>query len=376
MSWFLRKKNPMANGVETMEEKLKMIKEELDGYGSDDSDQEDIIWAISSILERDWDVTETTPEVEDPGILGRGEDKESVLAELSASNIREGVVILPIVGLGGIGKTALAQIVFNDTQFKEYNFRAWVHVSPKFDLLEIGQSLVSLASGEEPDDSHGIEYVTKRLQHLYNGMKVLIVLDDLWEEDSDQLERLKIMFNADGKSSKVIVIVTTCSEGVARKICTVRPYKLNPLTQENCWTIIKQTSSFDDREDKEEVRQLGWQIAGNCGGLPLAAQKLGVWLSDENSEEWSKLLVVGTWISFQCLVSTYIRLPLNLRLCFAYCAIFPKGHSIVKDDLVNQWAALDLIHPSGNAKELAEEYIRTLLDISFLQTAKSSLVSH
>lgn len=372
---FLRKKNPMANGVETMEAKLEMIKDELDRHGSDDSNQEDIIWAISSILEQDMDVTETTPKVEDPRILGRGEDKESILAELSASNIREGLVILPIVGLGGIGKTALAQIVFNDTQFKEYNFRAWVHVSPKFDLLDIGRSLVSLAMGEEPHDSHGIEYVSKRIQHLYNGMKVLIVLDDLWEEDSDKLERLKSMFNPDGKTSKVIVIVTTCSEGVARKICTVQPYKLNPLTRENCWTIIEQTSGFDGREDKEEVRKLGWQIAGNCGGLPLAAQKLGVWLSDEDSEEWLKMSVIGIWISFQCLVLTYRRLPLNLRLCFAYCAIFPKGHNIVKDDLINQWTALDLIHPSGNAKKLAEEYIGTLLDISFLQTAKSSLTS-
>jgi hypothetical protein len=71
-------------------------------------------------------------------------------------------------------------------------------------------------------------------------------------------------------------------------------------------------------------------------------------------------------------------MPPELRLCLDYYyGIFPNGHNIVKDDLVHQWIALDLIETSENSPtEIAEGYISRLLDMSFFQNARQDPVSN
>jgi replication-associated recombination protein RarA len=91
---------------------------------------------VQQVLDR-----ETSSDVEHTLIIGRTEDKHKILSILSES-IREEMVILPIYGIGGIGKTTLAQLVFNDTQFQGYS-RVWVYVSETLNLNQIGNSIIS-----------------------------------------------------------------------------------------------------------------------------------------------------------------------------------------------------------------------------------------
>ncbi|XP_045088419.1 uncharacterized protein [Aegilops tauschii subsp. strangulata] len=372
----LPKKNLVANQIKTMKTKLRMIEDELNQSVSDIPQQ-------GAIAQQDIDPPKTTPQVEEERILGRSADKQRVMATLSLSNNREGPIILPIFGLGGVGKTTLAQVVYKDTQFKQYDFRVWIHASLKFDLLKIGRSMLFHASGEERHGSNDVEYTMSHLQDIYQGMKVLVVLDGLWDLDSKQLKELKsFLLSVGEKSTEVAVIVTTCSEGVARGICTVEPHKLNPLSDDMCCAIIKQRNAIKDGSDKEER---GQKIASMCGGLPSAAIVLGSLLGSKDPVGWSDMMKSDIWSSISSsssgtrfFVSSYKSMPPYLKLCFAYCAIFPKGHIIAKHDLIHQWIVLHLIEPSENVsttQQHAEEYIKRLLDISFLQSAKSALTS-
>ncbi|XP_062225040.1 putative disease resistance protein RGA1 [Phragmites australis] len=151
----------------------------------------------------------------------------------------------------------------------------------------------------------------------------LVVLDDLWDGDgSGLLDVKRVLVSALGKNG--IVIVTTRSLGVAMKICTMKPYELRAA----------------------------------AGDTDSTLDSVGEFLKE-----------------------SYEQMPSNLRLCFSYCGIVPVGHSIVKDDIIHQWIALDLIEQSDSSfsarQQLGEEYIRMLLDISFLQPAatKSALTS-
>ncbi|XP_047053245.1 putative disease resistance protein RGA4 [Lolium rigidum] len=330
----------VANRMEKMREDLEEITDQHKKFklteGTDASEPK-----LTDIRE--------TSSIMETQIVGRTDDKNDILASLSESMTQD-ITILPIYGIGGLGKTTLAKMVYNSSQFKEYS-QVWVYVSQTFDLRNIGNSIITQLSEKEKESEYTeIQMIHKSLQKLFAGKKILIVLDDLWEGEDFHLEGLTDMLKV-GKDSNVVVIVTTRDEGIARKISTIRPYKIKALTDDMCWSIIKQKSAFESRGGKEHAEKIGKVIAMKCGGVALAAKSIGHTLQYINFSEWESLRDSNIW-----------------TLCFAYCAIFPKGHKIVKDELIHQWVSLGF-----STWQLGERCISQLLGLSFLEHSNSQL---
>jgi hypothetical protein len=204
--------------------------------------------------------------------------------------------------------------------------------------------------------------------------KIIIVLDDLWEGNESKLDELKGMLTV-GEAGKVVVIITTRDEAIANKICTVQPYKLLPLADEMCWDIIKQKSDFEARNDKERLEPIGRDIAMKCGGVALAAQALGYLLKPLTFGEWESVRNNDIWNAptfehessphhnvLACLLLSYNSMSPHLKLCFPYCAIFPRGHKIVKDDLIHQWIAHEFMILLHNLEySLQDSFLRVML---------------
>uniref|UniRef100_A0A453N5I4 Uncharacterized protein n=1 Tax=Aegilops tauschii subsp. strangulata TaxID=200361 RepID=A0A453N5I4_AEGTS len=314
-------------------------------------------------------------------VVGREMEKQEIMAHLSGSTTQE-ITFLSIYGIGGIGKTTMAQFVFNDFQFKEYS-RVWTYVSQTFDLKKIGNSIITQLSGSKSMHTD-LPMIENSLQKLLSGKRVLIILDDLWERESPQLKKLESMLNL-GEGGKLVVVVTTREESVAHKIHTgtVKPYKLAPLTDEICWTIIKNKSSFENRAERAQLELIGKEIAKKCGGVALAAQSIGYmlyamefdeWVSVNNSEIWDVLASgESTHHVHASLLLSYHVMDKYLKLCFAYCATFPKGHKIAKEDLAHQWIALGLVEPSRTFSDIqtSHKYIRHLFGMCFLEHPRS-----
>ncbi|KAJ1394019.1 P-loop containing nucleoside triphosphate hydrolase [Sesbania bispinosa] len=74
-------------------------------------------------------------------IYGRDKDKESLLKLLLDDDTKNSdgkISVIPIVGMGGVGKTTLAQLAFNDDKVKQkFKFQAWACVSEEFDILKV-----------------------------------------------------------------------------------------------------------------------------------------------------------------------------------------------------------------------------------------------
>lgn len=217
-----------------------------------------------SNIEQKTDTRETSSAIEEALIVGRTKEKQKIVASLSANRTEE-LTILPIYGFGGMGKTTLAKLVFSDAQFNEYS-RVWVYVSHAFDLKKIGNSIISQLSN---GDSHITQrqLINRRLQELLAGKKVLVVLDDMWRDNDNecQVEDVRAMLRV-GEGSKLVVLVTTRDEGLAEELCTIEPHKLAPLTNDMCWTIIKQRSAFESKDGKKQLEEIGRDIARKCGG--------------------------------------------------------------------------------------------------------------
>jgi hypothetical protein len=118
-------------------------------------------------------------------------------------------------------------------------------------------------------------------------------------------------------------------------------------------------------------------FANKCRGVPLAAQALGYILNTEDLVGWSEMNKNNIWNNestevHPCLRLSYERMLPILRLCFSYCAIFPKGHNINEDDLIYQWISLDFIERPS----VGNKYIKQLLGMSFLQYSKPPSVSY
>jgi hypothetical protein len=316
------------------------------------------------------DARETSTYVLEELIVGREEEKKEIITSLLEGSSKK-ISILPIHGIGGIGKTTLSRLIYNDPMFKSY-CKAWVHVSNRFDLNKICDSIISQLIEKEIQ--------ANELTELLHGNEIMIVLDDLWEDNPFQLQDLKDMLYHD--DSKIIILVTTRSESVAERICmNLQPYRILPLTDDMCWDIIKHRSGFGARDDKEKLRGIGQEIAQKCAGVALAAQSLGFTLKDMNFDQWVKVKDNDIWkehiskdLSLQnhvlaSLMLSYSYMDICLKPCFTYCAIFPKGHRIVKNDLIYQWISLGFIKPTQllSVMDLCKKFFRQLQGLSFLK---------
>lgn len=291
--------------------KMKKMREKLEKITKQHKDFSFISDGCSNIHQVLTGDRVTSPKVDEAIIVGRTDEMQSILGSLSRKILTQDFTIFSIYGMGGIGKTTIAQLVYNDKQFKDYT-RVWVYVSQILDLNKIKSSIVSKLSTREREITD--------LEMVAAGTKVLIVLDDLWENDWAKLDTLKLLVNI-GNETKVIVIATTRDEGIARRFSTIEPYKLKPLTDEMCWQIIKHKSAFENRDDKELLEQIGREIAVKCGGVALAAQSLGYTLHSRRLDEWESVKDDDIWNQPSSLDSSLNHVLASLKL--SYVSMLP-----------------------------------------------------
>nr|CAB3499371.1 unnamed protein product [Digitaria exilis] len=122
-------------------------------------------------------------------VYGRDDDKALVVNLLLDQRGQKHVQVLPITGMGGLGKTTLAKMVYNDDRIqKHFELKMWHCVSENFEATAVVKSVVELATNKRCDLHDAIELLRVQLQDAIGRKRFLLVLDDVWNENQHRWE--------------------------------------------------------------------------------------------------------------------------------------------------------------------------------------------
>ncbi|VFQ66922.1 unnamed protein product [Cuscuta campestris] len=374
VTMFFSRHNQIAYAA-SISRRIKAIREELDaivkvGNGFDLARRS---YEQGRVIKRR---DESYSLVEAGQVIGRDADKNVILDLLLAPPSADEHDVIGIVGIGGMGKTALAQLIYNDPLVeKNFGLRLWVCVSDVFDIKEITEKILRSATNSETPKLE-MDQLQSRLRAEVGDKKYLLVLDDVWNENREKWVKMRALLKTGRSGSKILI--TTRLGTTARIMCTVPPHDLRGLSKEKSWELFEKVAFVPGQ--MTHLVDMGKDIVEKCANVPLAIRVLGSVLYGKDESKWlsiknkslAKMFEKGDIMSI--LKLSYYNLESPLKNCFAYCALFPKDYVFNKDMLMGLWMAEGFIaqpDESQSLEELGEEYFLTLLQRGFFQDVKT-----
>ncbi|KAL9687389.1 hypothetical protein QQ045_031790 [Rhodiola kirilowii] len=372
-TWFKRK---AAQTIKQLFERFKRIDQEREQYN---------LQVLITGIERNRveDRPETGYFVDKSEVVGRQTEKETIINALitESSNTCDHFEVISIIGIGGAGKTTLAQLIFNDARINQHFhiYKMWVCVNVNFDLTRILREMIRYHSKMKNYDlnlSRG--QLESRLEAFLANNRFLLVLDDVWTENADHWNSLKGLLKLGAPGSRVLV--TSRNTNVANTMSTGQePHRLCDLTDEESWQLFSKFAFINGRIP-QGIEEIGRKIMCKCNGLPLAIKAMaGLLRGNIDVNKWNNILrneiweleeqnsMVNNLKVLPALKLSFDHLPSHLKQCFLFCSIFPKAHSFDKSELVKIWIAEGFIplRSRDTLEDTGSSYFDELLGRSF-----------
>ena len=317
-------------------------------------------------------------------VVGRDDDKQKIidLLMLSEPGDVDNVSVISILGLGGVGKTALVQCLYNDERVaKHFGSKFWVDMSEDFNLSKLAKEILNPVPQEgmafisvEELSKNQVQIIVRK---ALKGKRFFIVFDNVWNCSHAKWIDVQCLLIRGGGARGSKIVVTTRYQNVASmmSLSTRHIYTLESLSEDDCWLLFKRWT-FNKGEESRYLRlvEIGKEILKKCKGVPLAVRTLGSFLCSNTDERfWSSIRDSDIWELEQgddCILSalkmSYHHLPSHLKLCFAYLSLFPKDYNFNSTELIRSFMANGLLRGSTQKTEdIGTQYLRELSARSF-----------
>ncbi|XP_073354214.1 putative disease resistance protein RGA1 [Aegilops tauschii subsp. strangulata] len=328
-------------------------------------------------------------------MIGREKEMKEFVGKLGVHSRKRGrteskarmtqLHVFSIVGMGGVGKTTMAQHICKDTNVKNH-FGAkniiWTCVSDDFDIKRLTKDIVERLGGDA--SSNSLEVLMGKLEGCVKSKKFLLVLDDMWDDilkdDGVEWKRFCAPLKNGVKGSRIFV--TTRSPEVAKLVGPMNNYELKGL-KDGVFLEFFKFCAFGSRtlcNNMESLERIGEIIVPKLKGSPLAAKTIGRLLRmDLSTTHWGNIMESELWRLEQtetdilpALRLSYMYLPQKLKRCFSICAMFPKDYKFAKDFLADIWIALGYVESAQEASMCFD----ALANRSFFQKASPHSVKY
>ncbi|XP_057800215.1 putative late blight resistance protein homolog R1A-10 [Salvia miltiorrhiza] len=317
-------------------------------------------------------------------MVGLHEDLLTIKSRLCGES--PNLEVIPIVGMGGIGKTTLAKCVYDDPlTVQRFDIRVWVTVSQEYNADVVLSAL--LASMEEFDKDRSEESKDRskeeeelpgaKVHKILKGRRYLLVMDDIWSTHA--WDDVRIILPDDGNGSRVML--TTRETDVAAYACRLScPHKMRFMDEAQSWKLLQQ-KVFAHQDCPPELENIGKEIARSCKGLPLAIVVVAGLLSavSTNVASWSEIarnvnsVTIGGGQFENILSLSYTHLHHYLRPCFLYMGMFPEDCEVRVSKLTKLWVAegfLRRLNRSKTFEEEAEDFLEDLVKRNLVLVTK------
>ncbi|XP_060964028.1 putative disease resistance protein At1g50180 [Cannabis sativa] len=299
--------------------------------------------------------------------------------------------IVSVVGMGGLGKTTLAKLVYKSNDVKQhFDCCAWVFICQQYVSKDIlYEILVQIDRGSDREKIRNLNEneMSDRLKSELKGKRYLVVLDDIWRIEA--WDCIKRAFPLGNSSSKVLFTTRNKELALSVNPCS-SPIEPSFLTFEESWQVLVQRQAFRRSGFGLEFEMLGKDMVKKCGGLPLAIVVLGGLLRTRSSlEEWkevqkdvnSHLNKLQSHQEYEgvngILALSYYDLPYYLKPCFLYLGSFPEDRDIEKKTLIRLWIAEGFVQKlkreeanEETLENVCEQYLRELTNRCMIQVSK------
>ncbi|KAH0692234.1 hypothetical protein KY285_019331 [Solanum tuberosum] len=302
--------------------------------------------------------------------VGHEEDEAQIIGQLLDEHESE-LDVISIVGMPGLGKTTLANKVYNNTLVaSHFNVRAKCTVSQKYNKSKVLQEILRQVTGSGGKESE--DDLAEKLRLALYDKRYLIVLDDVWDIETGEM--LIACFPKVKRGNRIILTSRSSKVGLQVK-CHSDPLHLQILTPEKSWDLFVKRV-FGEGSCPAELSEVGHQIVEKCQGLPLAIvliagvivrgkkKEKDLWLQIQDNLDYF-ISAKNNLEMMKVMQLSYDHLPHHLKPLLLYLGGYRKSKRTPVSTLIQLWMAEGLVD-HDSSEERTQSYLDALISSSLI----------
>ncbi|XP_050142704.1 disease resistance protein RUN1-like [Malus sylvestris] len=213
---------------------------------------------------------------------------QPIISDLFSGGLND-VKMVGIWGMGGLGKTTVANAIYNKIHHR-FQFKCYLgevsNTERRYGLVDLQKQLASsILKQTTICQINNVQRGISVVKGCLRPRKVLLVIDNV-----DKVEQLSaIAGDREWFGPGSIIIITTRDEHLLNQVRVNMRYPAEKMNKEEALELFS-WHTFENNCPKEEYLELSKEVVFYCGGLPLALKVLGSSLFDKPITVWQSYL--------------------------------------------------------------------------------------